>query len=102
MMIAIGNWEKYAAEKVLAGRFAVDFGPDLVAGETLVSAVITVLDETGVDVTATLTEGGAVTSGTVATQIFVGGTAGEVYDVGMVATSTLGGIYEEHVTLSVI
>jgi hypothetical protein len=101
-MQAIGNWEKYADEKVLAGRFAVDFDPDLVDGEHLDSAVITVLDSAGADVTATLTLGGVVCAGTVATQIFVGGTAGEVYDVGIVATSNLGGIYEEHVTLAVI
>jgi len=91
----LGSYYKQPDEVVPAGRWGVDFSSDMVAGEVITSASITVTDSSGSDVTATLTSGSEVIAdGSKVSIKFVNGTDGETYTVSIEATSDAGAVYE--------
>lgn len=67
-----------------------DFGSRLAVGETLSSAVVTIQGVSGSDSAApTLAKSGsAAVSGTIASQLVTGGTAGSIYNVVCLGTTS--------------
>lgn len=91
----LGTKEK-TPEEVVPRRWSVDFGPNLVLGETLSEARITVRDrETREDVTAAMVAGAPVIEGTAVTATFQGGGSGRTYAVTVGVTTSLGAVSEE-------
>ena len=92
----LGTKEKQSAEIVPAGRWGVDFSPDIVGTEKITSATVVVLDSTGTNVTTALTSGTPSISadGHQVTMAFKGGTHGTTYKATFLATSDAGGVYE--------
>jgi len=78
-MKAVGPREKQPDEILPAGRWNIDFTPDLAIGETISAASVLVYDESGADVTSALTSGAAVINGNLVSIAYKGGEDGYTY-----------------------
>lgn len=97
---SLGVYGKQPSEVVPAGRWGVDFENDCVTGETISSATITVSTIAGD--TSALVAGDAAISGTKVSCSFSGGSDGNEYTVQILATSSVGAVYDGDFTVSVV
>ncbi|NLO75092.1 MAG: hypothetical protein GX100_13430, partial [candidate division WS1 bacterium] len=83
-------------EEIVPRRWSVDFGPNLVPGETITGASLRVRDrETLEDVTATMVHGGPVVEDSRVSAIFAGGATGHEYAVTVEVHTSAGAVNQE-------
>lgn len=101
MIEVLGVKHKQPSEIVPAGRWGVDFAPNLVTEETITEATVTVSTSAGENVTAELTEGDVVEDEGKVSVAFIGGEDGGEYTVEFQVATSEGGVYEEAFALVV-
>ena len=91
----IGRYGKQPAEVVPPGRWGIDFTPDMVDGETIIAATITVTRDGGPDDDDLVAGEAAIDSGghRVTTE-FSGGVSPVDYHVQVLATGSTGAVYD--------
>ena len=87
-----GTYFKQPDEVVPLGRWEVDFSPDMIRGESIVAATMTVSCPTDTDAQAII-DGEPACVGTVVGAGFTGGLDRSIYLVHISATSNIGGEY---------
>lgn len=96
-MAFIGEYEKAAGEVIKAGRWGIDWKPDLESGESISVIAVEVYQESnGADVTSTIAPGAATIVGSCyTTHVITAGTAGETYRVVHKATVSEDSVFED-------
>lgn len=93
--------DQFSKQPSEAFAHEVSFVGDLETGESISSAVVTSVDQTGADSTATVIAGYAVTATTVKVEL-QNGTDGEQHTGTIVATTDLGHVIEHDFIMNVV
>lgn len=97
--MVLGAVSKQPAEVL---TLSIDFTRDLVGGETISSAVVTVKNlATGADSSNTIKLGSHTTSGAVVSQMVQAGTDGEDHRMQIRVTTSASNVYEHEIDLSI-